>query len=203
MTWDHLKRLAAGDFSRAIWPVISRQFPSGNLVSVELEAQDAASADTLDRLAGVDWLLEDGDGVTTIASRVQYGTLARWSFTFGVAEWHKRRRSLRDSRVLAPIWTVHGYVERPETGRLLSACVIPTRDLFTFIERFPGCVRWHSNTRTGQPFGVVWADCLDDEGFEPTLWLSDPMLPVAVRDGISDRDSVRPWSMPGACNHHA
>src|SRR5262249_4481259 len=142
----------------------------------------------LDRHAGIDWLVSDGSGVTTVASRVQYLGTPYETFTIGRAEMAKRLRfadASDGSSSLGPIHTVQAYVRQRGKGPFLLGMTVLTADVYAFVRDHPECVTWRRGRRTGKEFGVVWVDCLTDEGVDVTTVASDDLRAFRTRDGLN------------------
>lgn len=131
------------DFQRLIWPLLSQQIGSGELVAVESIA-DVGFAREFDMMAGIDFwqIVRDRSLMRGIGSRVQWVDRAWNTFTIRddrdsgtETEWLKRLRAIlnEDEDYLLPALTVHGYVTDEPMGRLLSVGACYTRQLLWFI----------------------------------------------------------------------
>jgi hypothetical protein len=185
-SWENELRQAETDFESVALPVLRRKLPRGEYLSVQTEGLTSPSAGLLDRLAGIDWLVSDGSGVSTVASRVQYVGTPFASFTIGRFEMDKRLRYIETGKppTLGPMYTVQAYLRQRSKGPFLLAVIVMTGDLFRFVQKYPGCVLWKRNRKTGRDFAVVAVDCLWDAEVEARVVLGDECRAFRTRDGL-------------------
>lgn len=140
---------SAFDFSRVVWPAISRVVDGGEIIPVEAVAHRGFDKE-LDTLSGIDaWqLMHHRHAIRGIASRVQWGKCWQ-TFTIRMArpsgvdtEYQKRLQALDnlDRGFLLPHLTIQGYVEKPKRfGQFVGGAVIKTSDLFALARDVVEC----------------------------------------------------------------
>jgi hypothetical protein len=167
-------RQSDADFRALVWPNISgpSRTLNGELVSVQMDGLTSTSSRTLDVLGGIDYLVVQEDStVTTIAAQVEYVADPYASFTVGFAEFEQKQRAIAAGAIVA-VYTCQAYVSR-DGEHYLGASLVPTRELFRFADEFPGCITTQRNTYSGDPFRVIWDECLGEEGFDVRYYLGD------------------------------
>ena len=184
MVWHDAMRQSDADFQALVWPNIAGRLgvPNGELMSVQMDGLTSTSSRTLDTLGGIDYLVVQEDStVTTLAARVEYVTDPFASFTVGFAEFDQKHRAIEAGSVVAE-YTCQAYVSRGG-DQYLATVVSPTRALFEFTDQFPGCVTTQQNTYTGDPFRVVWAQCMADEGFDVRMHFGEACERYVTKTG--------------------
>jgi hypothetical protein len=185
MVWEDAMRQSDADFNALVWPNIAGRsgVPNGELLSVQMDGLTSTSSRTLDTLGGIDYLVVQQDStITTMAARVSYVSDPFASFTVGFEEFDQKQRAIEAGSVVAE-YTCHAYVSRAGDPQFLGAVITQTRALFEFADQFPGCVTTQRNTYTGDPFKVVWGQCMADEGFNVRMYLADGCERIVTKTG--------------------
>lgn len=131
---------SAFEFQRIVWPAIKDWVGGGEIRPVESVAHSGFDKE-LDTLSGIDaWhLLKAECAIRGIASRVQWGEAwntytIRYSRPSGIDTEYQKRIKAIDNQArgyLIPQLTIQAYASHPKRkGRLLSASVVRTKDLF-------------------------------------------------------------------------
>ena len=186
-----------------VWPQISQPwFGGGEVVPVET-ATDVKIAKALDVFAGIDlWLLRK-DGITPIASRVQFPdgrsyntfTIRSWRKSGNDVELQRRLRALKEVQrgYLFPHVTIQAYVDN-NSNRLIAAACVLTKDLFEHVDEYDDVTNrdgqsgfkvagWSLLEQLGANIRVHWPDPKRDSrqldlGMENTSALKRPDPPV-------------------------
>ena len=173
---------SAYDFTRVVWPAISKWFKKGKLIRVE-DNPENDFLQVLDAYSGIDyWNISYQDEVIqTIASRVQWGKRYD-SFTIryerksgAITEYEKRIKAITTNTCLYPNFTVQAYITERRVGKLLSVGAVKTINLFTFLSKQDEYyIQTHlfTNPTDGNLFiAVFWSELLKNKIKVPHLVL--------------------------------
>jgi len=104
-----------------------------------LEQELSPSAITLDRIAGIDCLIQKNGVLKGMATRVQWCTDAYNTFTIrykrdtgNKTEYAKRTDQINTEGSIYPFWMLQAYFSR--TGNFMSVGIIETKKLYKYIE---------------------------------------------------------------------
>jgi hypothetical protein len=165
------------DFADHVWPHIAHMMGGGTFVPVETVMQSQVAED-LDMIAGIDLLhYPESGGIRGVASRVQYCdpawtgkypwdtfTIRRTRPTQRMTEWDKRLRAVESGgALLYPYLTVQAYLMDRGVGPLVSAAVVRTADLITYVRDNGADVRTVKGGTT--MFVIPWIH-LEDVGVQ-------------------------------------
>jgi hypothetical protein len=164
-------RQSSQDFVNDVWPHVAPMIGGGAVLPIETLTADSLARD-LDMLAGIDLLhYTDDGGLRGIASRVQYNR-PEWASrfpwdTFTVrkaranrlqTEYQKRMRDI-DHGYLYPYLTVQAYIDSQTAGRLVSAAVVRTLELYAFLDEHGAASR--QVTGGAEMYVIRWTDLED------------------------------------------
>ena len=178
---------SAYDFLKVVFPAMVEQgFLSGELIPVE-SVTTSEMTRRLDMLSGIDsWAIKEPDGITGIASRVQWGWKPFNTFTIrksrlsGVStELEKRQRAIESNgQYLYPYWTVQAYLTQVH-GQLLTIGMARTMDVVEIITKYPNKER--PTKDGGAVFGYCEWDMMQFEGYDVKIFdNSAEMVSVAM-----------------------
>ena len=180
MNNQEIKRVisnSADDFFNIVFPNIQSMLGGGVIVPVET-VTDKYFTEELDTLAGIDaWQIENNrQGLRGIASRVQWGERAWNTFTIrkktiggGRTEYEKRLFAIQHERegYIYPSITIQAYLDILH-GKLLSAGIIHTTDLFELLEA--GHYQTRINPKDGNEFVFIDWPLIIGYGIEMHIW---------------------------------
>ena len=123
----------------------------------------------IDQHSGIDYIVDDGEGLVGVATRVQWGgnyrtfTIRESRHTGSKTEYEKRKHALRlihkDSSYIYPALTMQAYFDNKEDNNLLSLAITRTRDLYDFIEKYyDDSTRVRRNSSDNDFIYVRWRD---------------------------------------------
>jgi len=134
-------------------------FDKSRIISIEKSNNETLI--WLDKYSGIDWFCKnDNNQVIAVAARIQwdcdYGTFTiRFKRKTGTkTEFEKRTEAIRKG-YMYPQLTMQAYFIRNPL-KMLSACIIKTKDLYDFIEYHPDMV--YDNKSDNDFKYVFWKD---------------------------------------------
>jgi hypothetical protein len=179
--WQNDMARSSKAFVEFAWPAVEKFCGGGRLEMVESTSAQGFVRD-LDVLAGIDaWQLLDGRGyMRGIASRMQADprdwrtfTIRRSRTSGARTEFEKRVQAIQEHEhgALYPALTVHGYVATWDKGPLLSAAVVRTADLYSYIVEHEAEVPWRP-TSNATFYCPTWSQ-LQAAGLDVRVWSQD------------------------------
>lgn len=164
MAWTNDLAKSIGNFERYILPVLPK-LVRGKYIRVEGTLEEIA--EMLDKRVGIDAMIDQGDLVYGLGSRIQIDSGVWNTFTIRMeresgnqTELEKLRKAiLNDS--MRPHLTLHAYIEN---GKLQSVAVARTRDIIEYIDTHDCPVRrsWDADTQKWAQFAFVyWRDMIE------------------------------------------
>lgn len=131
---DAAKAKSAAAFADWVWPAVEGRLGWPSLISVE---NDGCGVHLLlDRVAGIDYLLEYPDGLLGLGVKISFARrrdefcVRYWKNTVGYATQHQKTQKAIAGGLLFPALTMQAYCN----GGLLAAACVPTIDLWEWLE---------------------------------------------------------------------
>lgn len=197
--WEDDLAQSTRQFRDIVWPEIRHWFGDDPEIH-PVEGRDDGLFQAFDQLAGVDfWLVNQGLGMASIASRVQsdydYETFTiRHSRESGADTEHQKRMKQLTTDHQLPTWTVQAYVE-PVLQVVQNAAACRSESLYQYI------------SQKGEP-GDEWPliQSNESETFYPVPWSElDGELDLRIqnrsRAGLDvdpeNPENIREWATPG------
>lgn len=196
MNEDFNKNLSdsAYDTRRLILPKIKELgWLKGEFTQIEVSVDKDFKklARDFDRFSGIDiWQVENKNGITGIANRIQWVDRNRdWeSFTIRAkirsgyeTEYQKRVRALKSNgKYIYPYITIQSYIEKPRRqGELISMGLGSTKDIFTMIDLGKCEIKINPTDET-EFYSVYWK-AMKECSFKVIIWIDDKKI---KKDGI-------------------
>ena len=129
---------STADFQKHILPIYQKLYSNCRLYPTENVNEKIASI--LDTRAGIDVLLDDSKVVKGLASRVQRAFKNWRTFTVrceresGTDTEYKKRARAFNQNGLYPALTSQAYIS-PDNNKILGMAIIPTQELWDYIEK--------------------------------------------------------------------
>jgi hypothetical protein len=167
MAWSDDLMKSKDVFERIIKPVLPKLI-SGDCIPVEGSPEEMAKL--LDKRIGIDAMIDKGDIIFGLGSRIQIDSGVWDTFTIRcdresghITEYEKLKNAIKND-ALRPHFTMHAYVVKDE---LKSIAIAKTADIMHYIEHHPAdCPRRHSfDGERWAEFIVVYWKKLKDAGY--------------------------------------
>ena len=167
MAWSDDLKTSMGIFNKLIKPVLPDLIP-GECTQIEGSPEEIAKM--LDQHIGIDAMIDKGDIVYGLGSRIQIDSGVWNTFTIRceresghITELEKLRKAIAMD-AMRPHFTMQAYVIR---GELKSIAVAKTKDVIQYIDTHPEeCPRRHSyDGEKWAKFIVVYWDKLKAAGY--------------------------------------
>lgn len=188
------------DTKRLVLPKIKElEWLEGEFTQLEITTDEYFKelAHDFDTLSGIDiWQVEDKNGITGIANRVQWVDRNwKWaSFTIRKklksgheTEYQKRVRALKSNgKYIYPYITIQSYIEKPRRqGKLISMGMGFTEDIIKMIDE--GRCKIRINPKDETEFYICFWKKMEERGFEVNIWINDEKI---KKDGIVEQEQL-------------